>query len=130
MVTGYRGEGRAGILFSSAGVSVEGILAIDNFWGIIAEGAGSTVKGNVAVDNFNGILVTNGAVHGNIAVRNEQFGIILANSSAIENAAMDNSVGIDVGCPSNLIGNTAINNRSNGIRVRGSGCNANENLNR
>jgi hypothetical protein len=45
----------------------------------------------------------------------------------VHNAADGNAVGLSIGCASNVIGNTAINNSSN-LLQQGAGCNLVDNV--
>jgi hypothetical protein len=120
-----------GISFNNApGAIVEEVRAVGNHVGIAVVGSGGgIVRNSIAVDNVDGIEVFRGAMIGNIAAHNRGIGIIPEESSAIDNTAIDNDIGIFVTCPSNLIGNTAIINRTANIRPPSrTGCNANENL--
>jgi hypothetical protein len=88
--------------------------------GILAEGI---VKGNT-VTGVGGIgIVARGTVTGNYAATNGDGFDIASGSTVIGNTAIDNRrFGFEVGCPSNLTDNTAVNNGTNLETFDSEGC--------
>jgi hypothetical protein len=98
--------------------------------GILATG---TVIGNTARGNHGEGISASGTVTGNTAQVNEGNGIRAFNSEqgstvSGNTASSNGGTGIDVACPANVIGNTAVANVGRNLRLNGAGCTNTNNL--
>src|SRR5207249_984218 len=113
------------------GISAVGIVRDNVAEGNRSEGIFSTgtVTGNFAFSNGTG-LVGDGTVSGNFVQGNKEVGLSVGEGSiATDNTARFNeSVGISVACPSNLIGNTATDNPGGNLILNVQGCTNTNNL--
>ena len=141
IVEGVRAIGNTRIGIFARGI-VSGNTASDNrVAGITGYGV---VSGNTAGDNLGHGIIGQGVVSGNTAVGNGAGGdicevgepcagiVVLNGSTASGNTAAGNrGIGIDVVCPSNVIGNTAVFSTEQNLRLRDprlEGCNTFQNL--
>lgn len=120
------------------GAVVERVRAIDNTNNGILVGGGSTVTASIASRNGGrGIVSFNtdsphdgGLIIDNIAIGNRLNGILSFNNGVTirGNSVRGNgSDGIEVQCPSAMIGNTVTNNGGQNIRPFGTGCVSSQN---
>ena len=141
-------NGPAVTLIDAVGSVVEGVHASSLEGGGIA--AGGIIRGNVvsAIEGFSpgtgiavgGIVTDNfvsgfgigifagGTVRGNVAINNSVGIEVGAGSTVIGNSATGNTkAGIQADCPSNLTDNTAANNGKN-LVLNGDGCHNEDNV--
>jgi hypothetical protein len=114
-------------LKSVDGAIVENLRVFHNSGdGIIASGI---VRGNSAVQNLATGIVATGTVTGNVAFDNFIHGIEAdPGSTVIANTVLRNKrFGLFVQCPSNVTGNTAVDNGTN-LAVSGTGCHIEDNV--
>jgi hypothetical protein len=127
-VTGF---GNRGVnLFHTTAAIVEAVTARANGGTGIAAGFGSAVTGNSAQANGAGIATWWGStVAGNTALLNTEWGITAGVGSTVtgNTAQANGGDGIQVFCPSNVIGNTAMENEVN-VNLSGTGCNNSNNV--
>jgi hypothetical protein len=119
---------------SSAGSIVEGlrVSAHGSPGGI---GATGIVRGNIVTGIRGTGIVATGIVTGNIASGNE-FGMSIGKGSTVTGNTITNNAhtGLDVGCPSNVTDNTAVDNGSApspgifNLVLNGNGCNNTNNV--
>jgi len=98
-------------------------------------GNSSTVIGNVAYRNGGTIsgqgirTGQGGTVMGNTVTGNSDGLIVDSGSTVINNTSDGNRFwGLSITCPSNIIGNTFLNNFLLNLRLNGAGCNVNNNV--
>jgi hypothetical protein len=111
-------NGRNGILLTD-GTVVDCVAMVNGSTGIAA----SSVRGSTAGQNrVDGIRVTSLAT-GNVASANGLNGISAFNSTISNNTVQFNvQYGIDGGCPSSIVGNTALSNQAGNINISGPSC--------
>ena len=106
---------------------IERMNVVGNAGGGIFVGEDSIVTGNTVLNNGASGIILNGrsTVLGNTASGNGNAGILdLAPGSTISgNTARGNADGINVACPSNVLGNTATDNTGTNLVLNGAGCN-------
>jgi hypothetical protein len=137
-----RGMGAVGIALGEGGIRVEGIRATNNgIAGIsVASGIvtscevtqngglgisqGAVIMGNVVRGNASdGIQTASGVVTNNFVFKNGGNGIEATFSSVSGNEVRDSGqAGIRAGCPSSVVGNTAVGNIGGDIFTAGPGC--------
>jgi hypothetical protein len=137
-----RGMGAVGVELDEGGVRVEGIRATSNgLAGISASSAivtsceatqnggvgifnsavvmGNSVRGNAS----HGVQIFSGVATNNFAFKNGGNGIDATFASVTGNQVRDSGMaGIRAGCPSSVVGNTAVGNAGGDIITAGSGC--------
>jgi hypothetical protein len=127
-VTGFGGRGVN--LFHTTAAVVEAITARANGGTGITAGVGSTVTGNTAQANGAGIATWWGStVTGNTALLNSGLGITAGVGSTVtgNTAQANGGDGMQVFCPSNVLGNTSTENGVN-INLSGAGCSDSNNV--
>ena len=147
IITGNVASGNSNIGINARKQSiVSGNIADDNSQGISAL-EGSTISDNIVSNNsaegiivlsantVDGQQVTDATVTGNTVNSNTGIGIRLGGLNTVSGNTANNSIasgGITVVCPSNLIGNTALNNFAAGLTITatifGKACNQDNNL--
>jgi hypothetical protein len=131
---------RRGVDVGFASSLIEGILALDNTEMGIGGGEGSIVRNNTArgsgeigIQVLTGTLVTGNVVtattKGSLGLGN---GIVTVSSALVSGniSSFNEGHGIFVGCPSNVIGNTAVSNPDGNIETNPltTGCNLEHNV--
>lgn len=113
-----------GIDIKGIGNDVREVTAFGNTVTALEVGAGSTVSGNRVFSNGTGIHAEAGSiVSGNTVLFNTGFGLRVRIGAVIRgNTAAFNGLGLEVTCPSAVIGNTLFNNGIKDIDLAGQGC--------
>jgi hypothetical protein len=112
-----------GIDIKGLGNEVRDVTAFGNALTALEVGAGANVSGSRVFSNGNGIHAEAGSiVSGNTVLFNTGFGLRVRAGSVIRgNSATFNGVGLEVTCPSAVLGNTLFNNGAQDIDI-GEGC--------
>jgi len=120
----------SGIQFAAgSGCIVERVRASQNSLISINAGNRASVRDNNTSGSVFGIFAGPGSlIAGNVAFDHTNTGISASVGSTVSsNTAYGNDKGIVVACPSNVIGNTSVNNSSLNYSYSGAGCGNNHN---
>ena len=125
------GNGKNGFDILGDSIVTDNVAKGNGFNGIFSDGEGNTVTGNTASSNHGrGISLASGTVIGNTASNNNDDGISASGATLVNNTAnLNKGNGFIIGCPSNLIGNTAVGNSSKNLELLDSvECNRDNNI--